>query len=337
MNGKSTSSAPAVAFKRVIVASEGGAGLVPLTRFALRLAAPDAFVRLTEVVCNPAALCPRLLMSYPDWREAHRAMQHEASTRLTLAARQAAAFVAKPETDLIDLAAMHWQATEALSRSAREWHADLIAVASHPRSHRWACRLNPEELVAMSHCPVLHVPFAHVCTKDAGVTRVLVAVDRSPPSLTALHIAASVVPKGTVFRLVYVLDRPAWLGELLPRDRFGLDGEQTLRQARKLIRGTSKTVELAVVETETLSDDIASTVLHEAKRWQADLLVMSTSSKPKFVHPLPGHVVAQTLRDAECPVLVCPSTIEATANVAHHNQRPLQSASRGAVSASGVL
>ncbi|MPW23718.1 universal stress protein UspA [Paraburkholderia sp. CNPSo 3157] len=337
MNGKSTSTAPAFAFKRVTVASEGGTGLVPLTRFALRLAAPDAFVRLTEVVCNPAALCPRLLMSRPDWREAHRAILHEAITRLMLAAHQAAAFVAKAETDLIDLAAMHRQATEALSRSAREWHADLIAVASHPRSHRWACRLNPEELVAMSHCPVLHVPSAHVCTKDAAVTRVLVAVDGSSPSLTALHIAASVVPKGSVFRLVYVLDRPAWLGELLPRELFGLDGEQALCQAKKIIKGTSGPVEIAVVETEAASDDISSTVLREAKQWQADLLVMSTSSKPKLVRPLPGHVVAQTLRNAECPVLVCPSTIDATASVAQHNQRPLQSASRGAVSPSGFL
>jgi nucleotide-binding universal stress UspA family protein len=166
---------------------------------------------------------------------------------------------------------------------------------------------------------------------------VLVAVDGSPPSLTALRIAAGVVPKGTIFRLVYVLDRVAWLGELLPRDLFGLDGEQALRQAQKLVRGTSKTVELAVVETEAVSDDISSTVLREAKQWQADLLVMSTSSKPKLVHPLPGHVVAQTLRNAECPVLVCPSTIDATASVAHHNQRPLHSTSRGAVSPSGFL
>jgi nucleotide-binding universal stress UspA family protein len=332
MNGKSTGGTPAFAFKRVMVASEGGAGLVPLTRFALRFAAPDAFVRLTDVICNPAALFPTLLLSYPDWSEAHRAMLHGALTRLKQAAHEAAAFIATPETDLIDLAALHQAATEALSRSARAWHADLIAVASHPRNHRWACRLDPEELVATAHCPVLHVPSAHLSGTDTAVTRVLVAVDGSPPSLAALKVAERVVPKGATFRLVYAMDRSAWLGALLPRGLFGHDGGRALHRAREVVKDTSIPVETAVVETEAAYDDVASAVLREAKQWHADLVVMSASSKPKLVHPLPGHVVAHTLRSAECPVLVCPATIDGAAGVALENEHAQQSTSEVDVS-----
>jgi hypothetical protein len=35
-----------------------------------------------DIVCNPAALYPTLMLSYPDWCEAHRAMLRGASPLL---------------------------------------------------------------------------------------------------------------------------------------------------------------------------------------------------------------------------------------------------------------
>jgi nucleotide-binding universal stress UspA family protein len=320
MNGNSVSGASAFAFRRIMVASEGGAGLVPLTRFVLQFAAPDASVCLTDVICNPAALFPTMPLSFPDWSEAHRAMLHGAQLRLTQAGHEAATFIAQPDTELIDLAALHQEAAEALSRSARAWRADLIVVSSQPRGHRSACRLDPEELVAASHCPVLHMPAACLNGKDGAVSRVLVAADGSPPSLAALQVATNVMPKGAVFRLVYVMDRSCWLAELVPCELFRQHGDEALRRAQKVMESTSASAESAIVETEAAYDDVASAVLREAEQWHADLVVMSSSSKSKLALPLPGHVVAHTLRNAECPVLVCPAAIGATAENGGYRQ-----------------
>ncbi|SOE87631.1 Nucleotide-binding universal stress protein, UspA family [Burkholderia sp. YR290] len=306
MNSKMAYDTAPVALERILVAAEGGAGLIPLTRFALRFAAPHALARLVDVICNPAALVPTLLLSYPDWSEAHRAMLHAAQTRLNQAAHEAAEFVTRPETELIDLAEMHRHATDALSDAARKWHTDLIAVASHPRSHRWACRLDPEELVAVSHCPVLHVPTACLGGIGATVARVLVAVDGSDASMEALRVASRIVPSGATFRVVYVADGHSGLRDLLPRGFFNHDGTRALAEAEAVMKRASLPVETAVAETDHEYDAVASVILREARQWRADLMVMSSSSRPMLRHPLPGHVVAHTLRDAECPVLVCP-------------------------------
>ncbi|ALL65271.1 Universal stress protein UspA [Paraburkholderia caribensis MBA4] len=327
MNSKMAYDTAPVPLERVLVAAEGGAGLIPLTRFALRFAAPHALTRLIDVICNPAALVPTLLLSYPDWSEAHRAMLHAAQTRLDQAAHEAAEFVARPETELIDLAAMHRHATDALSDAARKWHTDLIAVASHPRGHRWACRLDPEELVAVSHCPVLHVPTACLGDMDAAVARVLVAVDGSDASMEALRLASRIVPSGATFRVIYVADSHSGLRALLPRGFFDHDGTRALAGAEALMKRASLPVETAVAETDLEYDAVASVILREARQWQADLVVMASSSRPKLMHPLPGHVVGHTLRDAQCPVLVCPPPARHATRVesARNSEQPVTS------------
>ncbi|BCG01224.1 hypothetical protein PPGU19_057920 [Paraburkholderia sp. PGU19] len=332
MNGKMASETESVAFKRVLIAAEGGAGLVPLTRFALRFAAQAALVRLVDVICNPAALVPTLLLSYPDWSEAHRAMLHAAKTRLAQAAHEATEFVARPETDLIDLTELHRQAADALGDAARKWHTDLIAVASHPRSHRWACRLDPEELVAVSHCPVLHVPTACLAGADAAVARVLVAVDGSDASMLALRLASRIVPTGATFRVIYVTDGRAHLRDLLPRGFFRHDGTRVLAAAEAVMKSASLPVEATVAETDLEYDDVASVILREARQWRADLVVMSSSSRPMLRHPLPGHVVAHTLRDAECPVLICPLLTEQALRADTRSDGGQPAESEGAVS-----
>jgi nucleotide-binding universal stress UspA family protein len=332
MNSKIASDTASVAFERVLVASEGGAGLIPLTRFALRFARPSALVRLVDVICNPAALVPTLLLSYPDWSEAHRAMLHAAQIRLAHAANEAAAFATRPETDLIDLVELHRHATDALSDAAQTWHADLIAVASHPRSHRWACRLDPEELVAATHCPVLHVPTAWLGGQDAAVARVLVAIDGSAASIMALRFASRIVPRGATFSVIYVTDGRSGLRDLLPHSFFRHDGERALAEAEAVMKSMSIPAETAMVETDREYDDVASVILREARQWQADLVVMSSSSRPMLKHPLPGHVVAHTLRNAECPVLVCPPSIDRLTRIDPESDSQQQAASEGNIS-----
>jgi nucleotide-binding universal stress UspA family protein len=295
-----------VVFRRLMVAAEGGTGLVPLTRLAAHFAAPESDILLTDVVCNPARLFPTLLLNHDDWRDAHDAMIHGAQTTLAEAARRLAGAGAKAETDLIDLAALHRDATEALGSAARTWKADFIALSAHPRGHRWVCRLDPEELVAATRCPVLYVPAARLSADDTGIARVLVAIDGSGTALGALRVALSVLPADTLFRIVYVVDRLFGLRELFPRGLIEYDGERALTGAGALLSGRPVAAEAALIDTGDEFDDVPDAILSEAKRWHADLVVMGSRGRRNAAHIMAGRVAARALRETTCPMLVCP-------------------------------
>ncbi|WP_114810535.1 universal stress protein [Paraburkholderia kururiensis] len=296
------------AFRRLLVATEGGSGLRPLTRFALRLAAADARVRLTDVVCNPVTLFPTLMLSYPDWDDAHRIMVYGAHAALCDAAREFGHEGAVPETDLIDLSAGRTNAPDALRHAAAAWGADLVAVSAHPHGHRWACRLDPEEVAAGTHCPVLYVPAQRLADDDLKLDRVLVAVDGSDTSLLALRIALSVAPPQAEVRAIHVVDRA--LG--VPRRWRDAIVDEAARRALKaavaLIEGCGRTVPVGSIDTGETDDDVSRAIAREAKQWQADLIVIGSHGGRGPGHWMAGNVAARSLRDTPCAVLVCPLT-----------------------------
>lgn len=155
-------------FRRVMIASAGGAGLPSGTRVAQQFAAADARFRLVNIVCNPAALYPTLMLSYPDWCEAHRAMLHGAQLALREAVTALHGVVAATDAEIVDLTVLHHGAAEALAHPAAQWNADLVVVAAHAREHRWDSRIDPEELVASIGRPVLYLPPSSGGASDAS-------------------------------------------------------------------------------------------------------------------------------------------------------------------------
>ncbi|MGF6852205.1 universal stress protein [Paraburkholderia sp. CI3] len=294
-------------FHRVMIASAGGSGLPLGTRVARQLVAADARFRLVDIVCNPAALYPTLMLSYPDWCEAHRAMLHGAQAALRDAVIALHGVVAATDAEIVDLTALHQGAAEALAHTATQWDADLVAVAAHPREHRWDSRIDPEELVASIGRPVLYMPARSTDASDASaVSRVLVAIDGSDTALDALRTALAVAPPDARIKVVYAADdRFAWC-EWLPFEVVSQHRIDVLRRGAAMLEQSRRAAETALLEFDDASGDASSAILDEAQRWHADLIVMGSHGMRGAPHPLPGHVTSRTLRDAACPVLVCP-------------------------------
>jgi nucleotide-binding universal stress UspA family protein len=294
-------------FHRVMIASAGGAGLPPGARVAQQFAAADARFRLVDIVCNPAALYPTLMLSHPDWCEAHRAMLHGAQAALREAVLALRGVVAATDVEIIDLTALHQGAAEALAHAAAQWDADLIAVAAHPREHRWDSRIDPEELVASIGRPVLYLPATSGGANDArAASRVLVAIDGSDTALDALRTALAVAPPDAQIKVVYAADdRFAWC-EWLPVEVISQHRIDVLRRGAAMLEQSRCVAETALLEFEDDSGDASTAILGEAESWHADLIVMGSHGMRGAPHPLPGHVTSRTLRDAACPVLVCP-------------------------------
>ncbi|MGF6660157.1 nucleotide-binding universal stress UspA family protein [Paraburkholderia atlantica] len=300
-------------FHRVMIASAGGAGLALATRVAQQFVAADARFRLVDIVCNPAALYPTLMLSYPDWCEAHRAMLHGAQAALRDAVIELHGIVAATDAEIVDLTALHQGAAAALAHTAAQWDADLVAVAAHPREHRWGGRIDPEELVASIGRPVLYMPARSTDATDAtdasvaaAVNRVLVAVDGSDTALDALRTALAIAPPDACIKVVYAADdRFAWC-EWLPFEVVSQHRIDVLRRGAAMLEQSRRPTETALLEFDDDSGDASTAILDEAQRWHADLIVMGSHGMRGTPHPLPGHVTSRTLRDAACPVLVCP-------------------------------
>ncbi|WP_233858126.1 universal stress protein [Paraburkholderia sp. HD33-4] len=294
-------------FHRVMIASAGGTGLPSGTRIARQFVAADARFRLVDIVCNPAALYPTLMLSYPDWCETHRAMLHGAQAALRDAVLASHDVVAATDVEIVDLTALHQGAAEALAHTAKQWDADLVAVAAHPREHRWDGRIDPEELVASIGRPVLYMPARSTAASDASaVSRVLVAIDGSDTALDALRTALAVAPPDARIKVVYAADdRFAWC-EWLPFEVVSQHRIDVLRRGAAMLDQSGRAAETALLEFDDDSGDASSAILDEAQRWHADLIVMGSHGMRGAPHPLPGHVTSRTLRDAACPVLVCP-------------------------------
>jgi nucleotide-binding universal stress UspA family protein len=294
-------------FHRVMIACAGGAALPAGTRIARRFAAADARFRLVDIVCNPAALYPALMLSYPDWCEAHRAMLHGAQAALHDAVIALQGTVAATDVEIVDLTALHQSAAEALARTATRWDADLVAVAAHPREHRWDSRIDPEELVASIGRPVLYMPATSTGANDGPASsRVLVAIDGSDTALDALRTALAVAPPDACIKIVYAADdRLAWR-EWLPFEVVSQHRIDVLRRGAAMLEQDRRAADTALLEFDDDSGDASSAILDEAQRWRADLIVMGSHGMRGAPHSLPGHVTARTLRDACCPVLVCP-------------------------------
>jgi len=296
-------------FARIMAAAEGGSGLAALGAFASRFGAPGAQLRLVDVIANPAMLFPSLKLALPDWTDTHLAMAHGARVALTDAAQRLTATGQAVDVELLDLSVLHASAPDALASAARTWHADLVAVGAHPRGHRWACRLDPEEVAAVTHCPVLYVPIAQLALAAPPLARALVAIDGSATSIATLRLALAVLPADVRIRVIYVVDRSLQPGEHWLKRLFEADGTRALDTAAAMLTPRVAATETAMIATEDELDDVASAILRDARAWQADLVVTGLRGIHGRSHTLPGSVASRALRDTTCPLLVNPPSV----------------------------
>lgn len=169
--------------------------------------------------------------------------------------------------------------------------------------------------------------------------RVLVGVDGSESATHALRNALSLIPASSPLRIAHVVNLTVQIRGRPPYVVFVHDGIEVIARIAHLLKergGAGDTVQL---ELPGKAGDIAETLIRDANRWGAHLMVMGTHGRYVVPPWLLGSVARQTLRRTRHPVLLCPSACAPVRGDGQAKQADTAtSLERGAIAAvSGIL
>ena len=193
-------------------------------------------------------------------------------------------------------------------------NASLIVIGSSHRGvvGRVLAGTTAERLLHGSPCPVAVAPNGFRDQQDLVIRTVGVAYDRSPESKAALSAATAVSRSlGARLRVIDVLDA-LWIGTpaLMSGPGYIMPPEELEKRARK---------GLAEMVAELPDDVLAEPVLrvgdpgHElaAETENVDLMIVGSRGYGPHRAVLLGSVSGRLVRDAACPVVVVPRSIDA--------------------------
>jgi nucleotide-binding universal stress UspA family protein len=140
---------------------------------------------------------------------------------------------------------------------------------------------------------------------------ILVALDGSSFSKRALKEAVNLaaLTKGVVHP-VYVVDKTplfSYAGYYDPMaltDALRQDGRSVLDDAEQTCVDAEVPCRVELIESDSLSDDVASIVLRHAEQIHADVIVMGTHGRRGVRRLVIGSVAERVLRFSRCPVLL---------------------------------
>jgi nucleotide-binding universal stress UspA family protein len=178
---------------------------------------------------------------------------------------------------------------------ARKWSSDLIFVRAHVRKD-----LTHWMLGSVARAVVTSAPCTVQIVRDVGedrpqtlhsARRVLLATDGSETSAAAARVLAGRPwPEGSEFRIVTV-EEP-WLIRPASVIRHINSAEQVLVSAGLKASG------------DVLSGKPTEAILEEAKKWNADLIVVGSHGRRGFRRFLLGSVSEAVAMNAHCSVVV---------------------------------
>jgi len=177
----------------------------------------------------------------------------------------------------------------------RKWSSDLIFVRAHVRKdfEHWMLGSVARAVVIAATCTVQIVRDAEDGRRQTlhSARRVLLATDGSATSATAAEaLAGRPWPEGSEFRIVTV-EEP-WLMRPTNTIRSINSAEQVLASA-----GLKATAEV-------LSGNPKKVIMEEAKKWNADLIVVGSHGRRGFKRFLLGSVSEAVAMEAHCSVVV---------------------------------
>ncbi|MGF6266756.1 nucleotide-binding universal stress UspA family protein [Paraburkholderia youngii] len=140
---------------------------------------------------------------------------------------------------------------------------------------------------------------------------ILVALDGSSFSKRALKEAVNLAAlTKAVVHPVYVVDKTpifsyaGYYDPLALVEALRQDGHSVLEEAEKACAAADVRCRPAMIESESLSDDVATIVLRHGEDVHADLLVLGTHGRRGVRRLVIGSVAERVLRFSTCPVLL---------------------------------
>lgn len=183
----------------------------------------------------------------------------------------------------------------------RDEPSDLIVLGTEGRKGmpRWIDRSDAEAMARWSHTMTLFVPadagrdIVSLSDGDLNLKNILVPVDRKPDCTAALEFArraAEVLAdenQKVAITLLHVGESPPPAPALQEGPKWTWD-------------------------TENRQGETVAEILAAADRHVADLIVMATAGHDSVLDVLRGNVTEQVLRQAPCPLLAVPATLDSS-------------------------
>ncbi|WP_018421915.1 universal stress protein [Paraburkholderia tuberum] len=310
MTGSSTDVVAHGAVKRLLIAVDSSASSTRAAQYVRFMAVSGAEVRLVCVAENPRNIVPLGALTDAELQNARDEIHRDAADALQSAKSVFAGSKIAVQSDVIDLSRHGGSTGNALVDAADEWHADLLVVGArqHHGLLRWIEGTVSEFATTNAPCSILVVPASYEVEIPESPQRILFALDGSPTSLDAMRFGLQFASPGTHLRAIYVIDRAVRLTDLFPirvlEDAFVDEGKAVLANAAGVLADLSNPVETGVVSTEPTSDDVSHTIVREALRWRADLVVVGTHGRRGPARWIFGSVAARAARITRTPLLL---------------------------------
>jgi nucleotide-binding universal stress UspA family protein len=287
--------------KKVLIAIDFSERSIAAAQWIARSLAPRAELALVHVLEVPPP--PRFLRRRDSWSAADiETCRTGARVRLRQLARQIGRGLTWEEV-------REGRADEEVLRAAVEQDAELIVVGSHrDRSGVWnRFGSTAERIVAGATTPVLVV---HGAPRNAPRSLLAAIDDSETGSRVLAHAEALIRRLGATGSALHVVPRQpihglSMPGELILDETHLLDIEKTYMEETRRWLASRLTVPNGLAAAVVLGDT-AESILSEARRLGADLLVLGRERKSTARRYLLGSVSSTVIRGATSPVLVIP-------------------------------
>jgi len=302
MTAPSASSIPKSGFERILIGVDSTPMSTRLAKYVCGLVSPGTEVCIVSVAENPRVLVPLGLLADAVFETIHEELLRDASEAVKQAQEVFADAKIDVEARVVELSRPGGYAENALIDAASEWQADLLVVGArqHDGMLRWFEGTVSEFVTSQTPCSILIVPASYVAAIHAYPRRILFALDGSEASFDALKSGLRLARSDFSIRAVYVVDRAVRFLE----DTFIEEGDKVLAAAAEVFANRINPVELGLVKTDPASDDIPHTIVREAQRWHADLVVVGTHGRRGFSRWFLGSVAGRTARITQTPLLM---------------------------------
>jgi len=144
--------------------------------------------------------------------------------------------------------------------------------------------------------------------------RILVATDGSPTSEQAIAQAARLAKdQHAQLRIVHAIEQsrlafaaagPVAVDLEAILDALRKSGQTALERGRSIAREAGAEAEVGLIGEDAIDDRVAMVLAAEARRWQADLIVLGTHGRRGIHHLLMGSVAEAVARVAPAHVLL---------------------------------
>ncbi|CAB3788874.1 hypothetical protein LMG28688_02775 [Paraburkholderia caffeinitolerans] len=291
--------------------------LGPASRPAMR---PDISVRIVSVAENPRSLVPLGTWAAEQLDAARDEIHRDAENAAQLALDALHSCGSRIDAEVIDLCKDGGDVVDAIADAASRWPADMVVLGtSHPRGlMRWvAGEVSAPFARRLLRWPVLLVPAGYAADEGEVPSRILFATDGSEASFTALRTATALATPYAHWCAIYVVDQLLVPGtgafERKLEELLSAAGGVAVAKARADLaacRQEGWDVETAIVKTANSFDDVSHTLDREAKRRNAQLLVLGTHGRRGLTRWLLGSVAERATRLTSVPLLLVPPAME---------------------------